>query len=146
MARAADLVRIVLAATAYFAIVFAGGFVLGAIRMLVLAPRIGALAAVLVEAPIMIAIAWGGCRWLLGRFAIGPAPGGRLAMGAVAFALLIVAELILAVTVFGASAVDFVAAYGTPAGAVGLAAQLVFAAMPLLVRVRPGNSDRNQGL
>lgn len=117
----------------YFAMVFAAGFVLGTIRTLVLAPRIGALGAVLTEFPLMLIIAGMACLWLVRRFDIGSAWTERLLMGVVAFVLLMVAELILSLVVFGGTAAGFVASFGTPEGAIGLAGQVAFAAMPLLV-------------
>lgn len=141
MSRDAETARIVRAAFLYFAVVFGAGFVLGTVRILVLVPRIGALGAVLVETPLMLAISWAACRWVLARLAVGPAIGGRLAMGGLAFVLLVGAELLLAVAGFGATSADFFRAYATPAGMVGLAAQLVFAAMPLVASRKP----RRQG-
>ncbi len=124
------------AGVAYFAVVFAAGFVLGTIRTLLLVPHIGPLAAVLVELPLMLAIAWLVCRWLVQRLAVGCAWTERLLMGVVAFVLLLAAELALALALFGGTVAGFLAALGTPEGAAGLAGQVVFAAMPLLVRRR----------
>jgi hypothetical protein len=121
------------AGVVYFAVVFAAGFVLGTIRTLLLVPRIGPLAAVLIELPLMLAVAWVACRWLVRRLAIGDDWRGRLLMGVVAFVLLIAAELALSLLLFGGTVTGFLAALGTPEGAAGLAGQAVFAAMPLLV-------------
>ena len=60
------------AATAYFAIVFGIGFVLGTARVLVIIPRIGELAAVLLEVPVMLATSWFAARWCIARFAVAP--------------------------------------------------------------------------
>jgi len=122
------------AGIAYFAIVFAAGFVLGTVRTLVLAPRIGAFGAVLIELPLMLAVAWLVCRWLVRQLAVGSAWSERLLMGVVAFVLLMIAELILSVAAFGGTVPGFIAALGTPEGALGLAGQLAFAALPLVVR------------
>ena len=135
---APETARVLRAAFVYFAIVFAFGFALGTVRTLFLAPRMGALGAVLVEVPFMLAAAFVTCRWLLARYGIGPAIAGRSAMGGLAFVLLVGAELLLAVAGFGSSVADFFLAYATPAGMVGLAAQLVFAAMPMLVSTGSG--------
>ena len=70
-------------AESFLAIVFAAGFILGTIRTLVLVPHLGPLAAVLLELPLMLGIAWAVCRWLLRRFAVGEAWTARLAMGAI---------------------------------------------------------------
>jgi hypothetical protein len=125
---------VVKAGVAYFAVVFAAGFVLGTIRTILLVPRVGAFAAVLIELPFMLAIAWFVCGWLIGLFAVDSAWTTRLAMGAIAFVLLMLAELVLTIAAFGGTAASFVAALGTPAGALGLAGQVVFAALPLLVK------------
>jgi hypothetical protein len=124
------------AGVAYFALVFAVGFVLGTVRTLFLAPRIGPLAAVLVELPLMLVAAWLICRWLVRRLDVREAWSERLLMGAVAFVLLLAAEFALSVALFGGTAARFVTALGTPEGAAGVAGQVVFAAMPLLARRR----------
>jgi hypothetical protein len=118
----------------YFVIVIAAGFVLGTIRTLVITPWLGPLGAVLVELPPMLAIAWWVCAWLIERFAVGEGLATRLLMGVVAFILLLMAELVLSLALFGGTVAGFAAAFGTPEGAVGLAGQVAFAAMPLLVR------------
>jgi len=124
------------AGIAYFGLVFAAGFVLGTIRTLWLAPRIGAFGAVVIELPYMLAIAWFVCRWLVGRFAVGSTWTERLLMGVVAFVLLMIAELILTVAAFGGTVPGFIAALATPEGALGLLGQVAFAALPLVVRRR----------
>ena len=58
------------AGLAYFAVVFAAGFVLGTLRVLVVAPHLGEIAAVVAELPIMLAVSWIICGWLLGRVAL----------------------------------------------------------------------------
>jgi hypothetical protein len=120
------------AALAYFAIVFAAGFVLGTIRTLVLAPRLGELAAVMVEIPFMLLVAWLVCRWLVRRFALAPGAAGRLIMGGLAFLLLMAAELLLSLA-FGRGPAEFLARFAEPAGALGLASQVVFGLLPLVV-------------
>jgi hypothetical protein len=121
------------AALAYFAIVFAAGFVLGTIRTLLLVPRVGPFTAVLIEIPVMLALAWIACRWAVSRYEVESSWVARLVMGALALALLLLAELILSVAAFGITVAGFLSAYATPAGAAGLAAQVGFAAMPLIV-------------
>jgi hypothetical protein len=116
----------------YFAIVFAAGFVLGMLRVLIVIPRIGELAAVLAELPVMLAISWLACGWLVKRFAVPARMPDRLAMGAIAFALLMAAELALSVYVFHRSPAAYVASYLSAPGAIGLAGQIAFALFPLL--------------
>jgi hypothetical protein len=128
------------AGVAYFVLVFIAGFVLGTIRTLFLAPRIGALGAVLTELPLMLIVARMTCLWLVTRFDVGAVWTERLLMGAVAFILLMAAELILSLAAFDRTVAGFVADLGTPEGAVGLAGQVAFAAMPLLVGRRSTRS------
>ncbi|HSF62739.1 MAG TPA: hypothetical protein VLA78_00005 [Paracoccaceae bacterium] len=119
------------AALAYFALVFAAGFALGTARVLLLAPRLGETGAVALELPVMIALSWLSASWVLRRRPLPPgAP--RLAMGAVAFALLMGAEAALAVLAFGQTPAAWAAALATPPGALGLAGQILFALIPWL--------------
>ncbi len=118
------------AGIAYFAVVFGIGFVLGTLRVLVAAPRMGELASVLIELPIILTAAWIVCRRLVLRYAVPGRLPLRLAMGGVAFALLVFAELVLSVALFGNSIDQHLHAYGSPPGALGLVGQVVFAAFP----------------
>jgi hypothetical protein len=120
------------AGTVYFAVVFLVGFFLGVLRVLVVAPRLGAVAAVLIETPLILAASWAASRGCVAGFGVGRSPGLRLAMGGSAFAVLMAVEAALAVLAFGRSLADHVAAYLTLPGALGLAAQLGFAFIPLI--------------
>jgi hypothetical protein len=122
------------AGAVYFAFVFLAGFALGTLRVLVVAPRLGATVAVLLEAPVILAISWAACGWCLRRLKPPATVSARATMGAVAFALLMSAELGLSVLVFGRSIAAHFADYGTAAGAIGLAAQIGFALLPLVER------------
>jgi hypothetical protein len=124
---------------AYFACVFALGFVLGTIRVLWLVPVLGEVAAVLAELPAMLAASWLAARWLVQRFAV-PAGAPRLAMGALAFALLMAAEAGLGVLAFGESLGSWAAGLVAVPGVFGLAGQLGFALMPLFVGARQSRS------
>ncbi|WP_156254329.1 hypothetical protein [Sandarakinorhabdus oryzae] len=115
----------------YFAGVFAVGFLLGTIRTLWLAPAIGDLAAVGVELPVMIGASWWWCQRLLAGRALTSA--GRAIMGGSAFIWLMLAELALSLA-FGRTVGEHLAAMRAPAGLLGLAGQLVFAALPLLIK------------
>lgn len=125
------------AGAAYFALVFACGFVLGAVRVTWLAPTVGATRAVLVELPFMLIVSWLACGWTLRRFHVPSAVLTRAGMGILAFGLLIGAELMLSLVAFGGSPAAFLAAYRNSDAVIGLAGQLVFAALPL-VRARKG--------
>ncbi|MGE3690130.1 MAG: hypothetical protein AB7F98_01975 [Novosphingobium sp.] len=123
------MTRIAINALAYSAAIFALGFVLGALRTVLLVPRIGALGAVLAELPLTLAASWLCARQVLRRRPLS-GRGAALAMGALAFALLIGAELALGVALFGQSAGQWLAALGTVPGLAGLAGQVLFALMP----------------
>jgi hypothetical protein len=125
----------------YFAIVFAAGFVLGALRVTVLMPLIGELPAVALELPIILFISWIVCRKLVVRFSVPAMASPRVAMGALAFGLLMLAELGLSVLVFDRSGTAYLAHLLTAPGLLGLAGQIVFASMPLgLLHQRRGPS------
>ncbi|MFN3646788.1 MAG: hypothetical protein ACK4S2_09755 [Gemmobacter sp.] len=93
----------------YFAAVFAVGFVLGTVRTLVLIPRIGELGAVLVELPVILTAAWAICGRLLRGRRLGAAQA--VAMGAVAFGLLMLAEAGLSVGLSGRTLAGHLALY-----------------------------------
>ena len=122
---------------AYFAIVFSCAFALGTVRVLLVTPRLGPLIAVLVEAPLVLAISWLACGWCVRRLGIGRVALERLAMGLVAFVVLMTAELGLAVTLFGQTAGAWAHAFQTAPGVIGLLAQMAFALVPLAQRIRP---------
>jgi len=126
--------RAVSAGAVYFLVVFAAGFALGTLRVLVLLPRIGELAAVLLELPLMLAISWICAGWLAGRFHVPGTVADRLMMGGVGFGLLMVAEWMLAVFVFDRPLAAQLAHYVTWPGAIGLAGQVAFGVMPVLRR------------
>ena len=115
----------------YFAGVFAVGFALGTVRTLWLAAAIGDTAAVAVELPFMLGFSWWWCRRLLagGRLSVGQ----RAVMGGSAFLWLMLAELALSLA-FGRTLAEHLAGLLTPAGLLGLAGQLLFAALPVLIR------------
>jgi hypothetical protein len=125
-----------IAGAAYFALVFALGFVLGTARTLLVPDAAGGmrLLAVLIELPVMLVASWFLCRWVVRRFAVAPTAGARLAMGGVAFALLMAAEMLVGVLLAGRSPAAHLALYSEPSYALGLLAQIGFALMPLLQR------------
>jgi hypothetical protein len=119
---------VLILALAYFAGVFALAFVVGVGWTLWLAPRVGAVAAVLAELPLILTASWLWSRHLLRRHPL-PSHSPALMMGALAFALLMAAELGLA-QVLGRSAGAWLASLTTPAGLLGLAGQVGFGVMP----------------
>jgi hypothetical protein len=116
----------------YFVIMFAAGFVLGTLRVIVLLPFIGEIAAVALELPVMLAISWLACRRLATQFSVPAETPQRLAMGAVAFGLLMLAEFGLSVIGFNRSGAEYFALFLTTSGLLGLAGQIAFGLFPLL--------------
>jgi hypothetical protein len=115
----------------YAIIVFLIGVILGTIRVLLLAPRLGETIAVIVEAPVILAASWFVCRWCVDRLDVRRTVPARLLMGLVAFLVLMSAEVELGV-VLDRSIIDQLAVYKSAFGAIGLAAQVIFAMFPVL--------------
>lgn len=120
------------AGSAYFGIVFAVGFVLGTIRVLVLVPQFGELTSGLIELPIILTASWIICHWLIIRFSVPSIWQSRLTMGVLAFALLMIAELFLSILLFGNSINQHLNNYLALYSALGLVGQLIFASFPLI--------------
>lgn len=130
--------KIIRAAFLYWLLAFAAGFVLGALRVMLVEPMLATwlqgyalLAAVAIEAPIMLTVSWFAAAWVLGRR---PAwtPVETLGMGGLAWLLLQLAELGLALAM-GVSTAAYLEKLTTPAGVLGVAIQLLFAFVPLWV-------------
>jgi hypothetical protein len=121
-----------MAGTAYFAMVFALGFLLGTVRTLFVAdaPSGGRLLGVLIELPIMLIASWILCRFAIRRFGVPTTLGARALMGGLAFVLLLLAELMVGALLFDRSVDEHVALYTEASYALGLAAQFGFALMP----------------
>lgn len=123
--------RIVLPALVYVAAVFAVAFALGTLRVLLLVPYLGELAAVALEVPVLLCLSWFVAGWVLRRWPL-TGRGQRLAMGALAFVCLMALELILATGLFGRPLEGVLATMATLPGLVGLAGQIAFALVPAL--------------
>jgi hypothetical protein len=131
---AASLVSKIAAAGAlYFALVFAAGFLLGVVRELLLVPRVGIRTAELCEIPVMLCLAFLAARWVVRRRELPPTVASRLGMGAVALALLLAAELAVAIGLRGASLSEAFASRDPVSGAAYRVALALFALMPLVV-------------
>ena len=130
------------AGVAYFALVFALGFAFGAVRTLLVTrfPEISRLAAVLVELPLMLTASWWICRHLIRRLAVPDTLRERAVMGAVAFALTMLAEAVLDALLGGETLVGHFALYREPAHALGLAGQVAFGLMPFIAGSDAGHS------
>jgi hypothetical protein len=115
---------------AYTLGVFVFAFVVGAIRVTLVAPRLGTLLAVIMEAPIVLAVSWRVSLWCTRRFNVSRDVRPRILMGAVAFAVLMLLELGFSVLVFGETVSHYLEKYTSPTGVIGLAMQGCFATIP----------------
>lgn len=113
---------------AYFAGMFALGFLLGTARITVLAPMLGDWG----ELPVMLAISWIYCGKIVRRFTVSKAIGARLLMGMFAFSLLMTAEVMLGVGLFERTLAQQLREMASGPAMAGLAAQLAFAIFPLV--------------
>jgi hypothetical protein len=120
------------AGLSYFGAVFAIGFALGILRVLIVIPRLGETAAVLIELPILLVLAWIICRSLVARFQVGTALDARLVMGTVAFVVLMIAEIAGSTLGFGRTLSEHFQQYRHIPGLLGLAGQVAFAIFPVV--------------
>jgi hypothetical protein len=118
----------------YFALVFALGFLLGTLRTLLVpdTPGRSRLVGVSIELPVMLVASWFASKYVIRCFAVPPTFGARALMGGLAFLLLLLAEFAVGVLLFQRSVAEHLALYADASYALGLAAQIGFALMPLL--------------
>lgn len=120
----------------YFVVVFGTGFLLGPIRIFWVVPRLGARTAELLEAPIMLAVSIAAARWIVRWLAVPPRVSGRLGMGLIALALMLVAEFSLVLRLRGISIREYMATRDPVSGTVYYLTLAVFAILPMMVRRR----------
>lgn len=114
----------------YFALVFGAGFVLGMIRVPFLAPRLGERYAELLEMPFMLVAIVLAARFVVRRYPAVHAASASLVVGAVALAVLLVAEWQLGLWLQGRSFAESWAQRDPVSGSVYALMLLVFALMP----------------
>ncbi|WP_342959018.1 hypothetical protein [Paraburkholderia azotifigens] len=112
--------------------VFVVGFVLGAIRALLLVPHLGETVAVSFEMPFMLAVSWKLSRWSAKRHDMLANTDDALLMGAIALVVLTIAEVSTAVLLFGRTVFEYFVGIWSVPGTIGFAGQLCFAAIPVL--------------
>jgi hypothetical protein len=117
-------------ALAYFAVVFTAAFAFGALRVTLIAPQTGPLVAVALEVPLILGLSWLVAGRVLRRW---PLPLAKaLAMGGLAFVVLMLAEFSLAYALSGQPPSAYAASFLTGPGALGLAGQIGFALIPAI--------------
>ncbi|MFD1190358.1 hypothetical protein [Phenylobacterium conjunctum] len=129
-------------AAAYALPTFAAGALMGAVRVLLVTPLTGPVGAVLLELPMMLAVAWFICGLILGAPWASRRFADRLAMGVAAFTLLMSLEMLLGLLVFGQAPGEIFRGLSAPAGRLGLLGQAAFALLPLVPRPAPAPPKR----
>lgn len=124
--------RALIAGFVYFLTLFALGFALGTVRVVYVAPRFGQISATVAEVPVLLVAAGFACRWTVGYWQVSHAMTIRWAMVLWFLALLFAFETFLGAALFGRTATDQWAALTTPAGLLGLSAQIIAALLPVL--------------
>lgn len=123
-----------------FALVFMAGFALGAIREILIRPYLGLETSRLLELPLMIGISYAASSLVVRRSGVA-SQHNWLHIGAIAFLLLIAAELVLGEILFRRGLMAFLRDVMTLAGALSLLAQALLIVMPLQAARRTGHID-----
>jgi hypothetical protein len=121
------------AGTLYFSIVFAIGFVFGVVRTFAIEPFAGKVVATLIEAPFILGASYLVAKQLIRYFALPLELAPRLAMGFVAFSMLLVAEAVLAGPLRGWTFTQWIGHFATSEGQLSLGLFAVFAVIPALI-------------
>lgn len=124
---------IVIAAVLYFAIVFGVGFLLGPIRVLLLEPRLGPVASVLIEAPVLIAAIVLAARWAPRAAGVPARTPHLLLTGIGALVLQQAADFAVGLFLRGMGTAQLLAQFATTEGRIYLILLGLFATMPSLV-------------
>ncbi len=127
---AGPFARAAQAGAAYFALTFGAGFLLALVRIPFLVPRFGTRAAELMELPVMGVVMFLAARGTIRRFGLVPAAGPRLAMGALALALMLAAEFGGVLALRGMTIAEYLATRDPVSGTVYDLMLVAFALLP----------------
>lgn len=133
------MTRVVGLGLLYFVLVFGAGFVLGPIRVFLVEPQIGARTAELIELSLMAIWIWLVARWLVRRFAVPPDATVRLALGGIAFALSVLTDFTLVLSLRGMTLRGYVESFDPVSGTAFWVMQVVFGLMPWWLARRRGS-------
>jgi hypothetical protein len=120
------------AACLYVLLTYAAGFALGTLRVMIIEPRMGSVAAVTVEAPFILMAMWFNSRWALKKAHPSHSISSYLAVGGMAFVFLHILEMLGAKLLRGQSITDYFTHYTTPEGLMFFALASVFALVPVV--------------
>ena len=121
----------IIAGALYAAVVFLIGFIFGTLRVMLLIPALSDTTAVLLELPFILLASWFVCRWCVDRLGVCRSAQARALMSVVAFVVLMVVEFGLGM-ILGRRIVDQLAGLASPAGVIGLTAQVLFGLFPVV--------------
>jgi hypothetical protein len=127
--RAGPLTRVLPAGVLLFVLVFAAGFAFGAVRELLVRPYTGRELAQLLELPLMIAVSYMASRFVVRRSTIGEAGDWR-DVGLLAFVLLMIGEMLVALLILRMGLKAFIGSFLTPVGFLSLLAQALLIVLP----------------
>jgi hypothetical protein len=128
----------------YFLLVFAAGFLLAPLRELVLAPRIGQQSAELAEMPVMLLVIYLAAGWMARRPALAIRPRRLLAVGLIAFGIMLSAEMAVLVNIRGLGFQQYLEQREPVSGVVYLLMLLLFALMPWFRRADAGSNPASR--
>ena len=121
----------------YFMLVFSAGFVLGTIRTLWVAPKLGVRTAELIEEPLMFGLSILAARWVVRRLRFPPDWMKRLAFGCVALALMLLVEFTFVLWIRGITIREYFATRDPISGSVYFLTLGAFAVIPVFVERFP---------
>jgi hypothetical protein len=122
------------AGAVYFLLLYVIGFLLGATRELLLAPRFGVVVASALEALPMLAAIIHFAPLIARRFGVAPKSAGRMLMGFFGLVLLIGAEIAMTRAMRGLSPEQWLAHFASVEGVIYAVLLACFAAMPWVRR------------
>lgn len=117
----------------YFAIVFGLGFLLGAIRVPFIVPRLGTRKAELLEMPFMLLGIVLASQFVLKKFVLPNTTSAYLAVGIVALSLVLIAEAMLFLWLQKQSIRQYIKSRDAISGSVYVLLLIIFALMPLIL-------------
>jgi hypothetical protein len=126
-------VKLLLTASLYFLAVFAVGFIIGPIRVLLLEPRLGPVAGVLCEAPFLFAAFIGAAHWSLRATRIALDARSLLLVGIIALVMQQLADFAGGAVLRGWTVSEQLTQLSTPQGAIYVLLLIIFVVMPLVV-------------
>jgi hypothetical protein len=120
------------AACLYVLLTYAAGFALGTLRVMIIEPRVGAVYAVVIEAPFILMAMWFSSRRALKKVQPSQRISSYLAVGGMAFVFLHLLEVLGGMFLRGQSITAYFTHYTTPEGLMFFALASVFALMPVM--------------